>query len=279
MNKGPSLKKRKISALSSSQYKEKQKFIWNRQLLYHDDDDETQINRSNITTLLAHRETTAKRFMPTVPGKPIILGRRGNVGSDISLHTIEFPFVNNELKLTRYFNNNSETITEFIDKLQKNNKPIYRIETYDNYLVFDTYTNIVNLDNDAQESYTSYLEEHDLIVHTNIYGKIIDVNNTPQKYRTYLGNNIDFIHFIFKDTNDNYYYINYTAHGDIFTLFRNIYNKTLELFLYKDVILRNKQEVGNFVDQFVHHKDEYYETPSSKRGGRKKGKRILKKYV
>lgn len=270
-------KKQKISGLPASQNKEKQYFIWNRQLLYNNDD-ETQIERSNITTALKDRETTAKRIMPTVPGKPIILGRRGNDGFDISLHTIEFPFVNNELKLTRYFNNNSETITEFIDKLQKNNKPIYRIETYDNYLVFDTYTNIVNLDNDAQESYTSYLEERDLIVHTNIYGNIIDVNNTPQTYRTYLGNNIDLIHFIFKDTNDNYYYINYTAHGDIFTLFRNVYDKTLELLLYKNVILRNKQEVENFVHQFVDHKDQYYAT-DPRDGGRKSGKRILKKYV
>jgi hypothetical protein len=115
------------------------------------------------------------------------------------------------------------------------------------------------------------------LINTNIYGKIIDVNNIPQTDGTHLSNDIEFIHFLFKDTNDNYYYINYTAFGDIFNLFSNIYDKNLELLLYNDVLLRNKEEVETFIDQFQHHKDDYYAT--STRGGRKSSKRILKKYV
>lgn len=247
----------------------KQPFILNHQILY---DNETPIKTSNIIRLLTDRQTTDKRLITTVPGKPIILGRLGIDCFDVSLNTLDFHFINNKLRLTRYFNNNPEKIKDFIDKLKESDKPIYKIETYDDYLVFDTCTDIYYSEyyTDAQESYTSYLNEEDLLINTNIYGKIIDVNNIPQHQRTYLSNDIEFIHFLFTDTNDNYYYINYTAFGYIFNLFSNVYDKNLELLLYKDVLLKNKDEVETFIHQFQHHKDDYYATSS---------KRILKKYV
>jgi hypothetical protein len=67
----------------------KQNFIINRQLLY---DDETPIRNSNIADVLKNRETNTRRIMTTVPSRPIILGRLGIDGSNMSLNTLTFPF-------------------------------------------------------------------------------------------------------------------------------------------------------------------------------------------
>ena len=262
----------------------KQEYIYNATSIH--EEDKFKGTPSNIYHQLTKRQTHGRQLYSSRPGNPILIN---NDGTQRNLSTIDFQFTGNQFKLKRYFCCNS-SIYKLVEKLNKINKPIYEIYIHNNLLVFKQYFNIqydVSNYND-QHLFESHLPEEELIS-ANILGNIVDSSNNPDlKQDDIISNDIQFKHFLFKDENNNYYYINYDIYRKVFDLFYNIYKKRLVLELYPGFFIRNTEDIHEFINNFSdEHSSKYYFDASeseskSLSSTRSKGggisKRILKKY-
>lgn len=200
------------------------------------------------------------------------------------IDTIRFPFdTSGNFKLERYFITGK-------DSLLFNTQPpksIYEIFIYDNKLLFREYidisTNSDNYHGQHQKECGGLFENQDEnVISHDIEGFIIDsrgIKVFPSK--SMLCDDIDLDNFLFKDGNNNLYYINYDIYKDVFNLFYSTYNNKLILELYNGQQLRSADDIETFK---LRYEDEYLAQLQNEKlrlsGGTfiKKYKKILKTY-
>lgn len=182
--------------------------------------------------------------------------------------TIDFTYDGNYFILKRVFYDYTKDISELINGINK----IYFIYCKDDLLLYKEFTNI-NLEDEKDKED----EDEDMSIITGKYTAHKANITGHSKKKIKISSDIELKDFLFKDTNDNFYYINYYDNIKLFELFEKIYQTTLKLELYNGFSISNINEKNDFIRNFQReHSDKYNKPPQGERI--RGGKRILKKY-
>jgi len=225
-----------------------------------------------------------KKIKKNIPIHKCLMQRETGFKTKFKTSILPLPLKNGSLELKRYFLN-GKTIDELLNELNTQNKKIYNIfSDFDyegknpqnilRYTKFNKFSqNYDNYHGQREQQYSSLQDDNFQIVEFDITAK--------KKFK--LSDDIDFIHFLFIDTDYNFYYIDYFCNSDVFELFKSLYGGTLKLNVYPDIILQSIADTNDFKHKYetnVINKTLYTNFISTQGGCyyRKNFKKILKKY-